>query len=187
MAEPVRRKATYEDLYGLPDNVVGEILDGELIVTPRPARRHIHAASSLGGEIVPPYHFGRGDGPGDWIIYDEPELQLGEQTLVPDLAGWPRERLLTPPEQVGIAVSPDWVCEILSPSTVQVDKVRKMPIYAQYGVPHLWLIDPAARTLDVFKLQSERWTLLATYSENDQVRAEPFVEVEIALQHLWLD
>jgi Uma2 family endonuclease len=187
MGEPVRRKATYEDLYSLPENVVGEIIDGEILVTPRPARRHVHAASSLGGEVLPPYHFGRGGGPGGWIIYDEPELELGQHILVPDLAGWRKERLVTPPEEVRIGVTPDWVCEVLSPSTVRVDKVRKMPIYAQYGVPYLWLIDPAAKTLDVFALTDGKWVLLVAFAEDDKVRAEPFQEIEIELKNLWLE
>ena len=186
MAEPAKQKATYDDLYAIPENTTGEIIDGELFVTPRPARRHVHAASTLGGEIVPPFHFGRGGGPGGWIIYHEPELQLGEHTLVPDLAGWRKERFSAQPDEVGITVPPDWVCEILSPSTVRMDKVRKMPIYAQYGVRHLWLVEPLARTLDVFKLESQRWSLLATFTENDKVRIEPFQEIEMELGNLWV-
>ena len=187
MAEAVKKQASYDDLSSLSDNMVGEIIDGELIVTPRPSRRHAVAASVLGSEILPPYQLGRGGGPGGWIIIDEPEISLGAHILVPDLAGWRKERFPASEETNWISVSPDWICEILSPKTVGLDKVRKMPIYAQQGIAHLWLVDPAERTLDVFRLESSRWALLATFIENDKVRAEPFQEVEIELGNLWLE
>ncbi len=187
MALSAKKQASYDDLFSLPDNVVGEIIDGELIATPRPSRRHGVAASVLGSEILPPYQLGRGGGPGGWIIIDEPEIYLGAHILVPDLAGWRRERFPASEETNWISVGPDWVCEILSPATVRVDKVRKMPIYAEHAVGHLWLVDPAAKTLDVFRLESGRWVLLATFIENDKVRAEPFQEVEIELGNLWLE
>jgi Uma2 family endonuclease len=185
MIEPVRKKAVYDDLFTLPENMIGEIIDGELIASPRPSSRHAYAASILGGEIVQPFHFGRGGGPGGWIILDETEILLGEHLLVPDLAGWRRERLPAPPRENWISVSPDWVCEILSPSTLRTDKIRKMPIYAQYDVAHLWLIDPFPKTLDVFKLAAGKWVLLASFVEDDKVRAEPFQEIEIELENLW--
>ena len=181
-----KRKATYEDLYSIPENMVGEIIDGELIATPRPAVRHAHTASVMGSEIVVPYHLGRG-GPGGWIILYEVEIMLGEDLLVPDLSGWRRERFPGLPKDNWISVSPDWVCEILSPSTARIDKVKKMPIYARHDVPFLWLIDPLSKTLDVFKLQSGNWLLLAAFADDGKVSAEPFQEVEIELQNLWLE
>lgn len=185
MADPMKKRATVEDLAALPENMVGEIIDGELFATPRPSRRHINAAASLGGELIPPYRFGRG-GPGGWIIYHEPEVHLGGNVLVPDLAGWRRERLITAPEEHRFVVTPDWVCEILSPTTIRVDRVKKMRIYAASGVPHVWIVDPAARTLDVFRLESGKWLLLDTYGEDDRVRAEPFQEIEIELGRFWV-
>ncbi len=131
MSEPAGKRAVYEDLFGIPENMTGEIIDGELIVTPRPSRKHVYAASSLGNLVGPPYHFGRGGGPGGWIILDEPEIELGENILVPDLAGWRRERFPLSEETNWISVVPDWVCEILSPSTIRVDKVKKMGLYAR--------------------------------------------------------
>ncbi len=186
MSEPAMRKHTYEDLYKLPENVTGEIIDGELLATPRPSFDHAHAESILGAELVPPFRLGRG-GPGGWVILVEPEIWLGEHVLVPDLAGWKRERLAGLLKEEWRSVSPDWVCEIVSPSTARTDKVRKMPIYAQYGVPYLWLVDPATRTLDIFKLESGRWSLIESFAESDRVRAEPFQEIEIELGNLWLE
>jgi Uma2 family endonuclease len=187
MSQPAKKKAEYHDLYDLPENMIGEIIDGELIATPRPSVRHTHAASVLGGEIVPPYQLGRGGGPGGWVILSETEMMLGEHLLVPDFAGWRKERFPGVPKENWISIAPDWICEILSPSTMRVDKVRKMPIYARHEIPYLWLIDPAAKTLDVFRLLSGQWVLAGTYVGNDKARAEPFLEIEIELGNFWAE
>ncbi len=187
MAVPAGKEATYEDLLNLPENMTGEIIDGELIVSPRPTRRHVDVASVLGAELVPPFRFGRGGGPGGWIIYDEPELHLGKNVIVPDLAGWRRERLSTAPDEHRFTVSPDWVCEILSPRTARIDRFRKMPIFAEHNVAFAWIIDPILRTLEVFRLESGRWLITGLYAEPVKVRAEPFEQVEIDLAGLWLE
>jgi Uma2 family endonuclease len=184
MAEPVRKEATYDDLYDLPENMTGEIIDGELIVSARPARRHLDVASFLGGELVPPFWFGRG-GPGGWIIYIEPEIHFGKHVIVPDLAGWRKERLSTLLDEHRFADPPDWVCEILSPSTARIDRVKKMRVFAEHEVPYAWLIDPILMTLEVFKLESGNWVVRGLYSEPEKVRAEPFEAVEIDLSNLW--
>lgn len=186
MSEPAKQKATYEDLYNIPENMTGEIIDGELIVSARPAWRHVHAASILGAEVLPPYQFGRGGGPGGWIICDEPEVHFDDNVLVPDLAGWKRERLSISPEEHRFTIVPDWICEIFSPSSVRIDRIKKMRIYARYAVPHVWLIDPAVKTLEVFRLESGKWLLLDTFAEDDKVRVEPFEEIEIELGNFWL-
>ncbi len=185
MAETARKRATYDDLYNISENMVGEIIDGELYVTPRPSRTHSLTASVLGSEIVPPYYTGRG-GPGGWIILIEPEISFGENIIVPDLAGWRKERFPKKEDHNWISVAPDWICEVLSPSTFRKDKIIKMSIYAQYEVPYFWLIDPLAKTLDVLRLESGKWVIAGVYAEDDKVRAEPFQEVEIELSNLWL-
>ncbi len=187
MTEPAKKQAVYEDLFSIPENMVGEIVQGELIATPRPSRRHGIAASSLGAEIGPPYQFGRGGGPGGWVILGEPEVSFGENILVPDMAGWKRERFPVEEPHNWISVAPDWVCEILSPGTARTDRVKKMPIYAQYGVSHAWLLDPILKTLEIFRLESSRWVLLGAHGGSDKVRAEPFIDVELDLGLLWLD
>jgi Uma2 family endonuclease len=185
MGAPAKREATYADLFDIPDHMIGEIINGELHSMPRPSPKHAMVVSSLGGEIVNPFSKGRG-GPGGWIILFEPELLMGKNILVPDLAGWKKERLPNLPETNWIGVSPDWVCEVLSPSTVQIDKTKKMPIYANHNVRHVWLIDPIAKTLDVFKrLHGGGWELMGSFAENDSVMAEPFHEIEINLAGLW--
>ena len=187
MSEAAKKKATYHDLYSIPENMTGEIIDGDLIVTPRPSADHAAAALALGGEIVPPYQFGRGGGPGGWIMLIEPEVKFDEDLLVPDVAGWRKERFPGKPKENWFSVVPDWICEILSPSTARKDRVLKMPIYARNAVQYVWLIDPTPKTLEVFRLESGKWVLLAVYSENDKLRAEPFQETEIDLGNFWID
>ena len=187
MAEPAGRMATYEDLHGIPENTTGEILDGELFVTPRPSPGHSNAASSLGGELVPPYRFGRG-GPGGWIILIEVEVRLSERNLlVPDLAGWREERFPGWPAENWFSSVPDWVCEILSPGPASRDRIHKMRVYADHGVQWLWLVDPKELTLEIYALESGRWVRLSAFAEDDRVRAEPFQEVEIELANLWIE
>jgi Uma2 family endonuclease len=183
---PFDRPATYEDLERLPDNLVAEIVNGELHASPRPAPPHARAGSIVGGRLTPAYDEARG-GPGGWWILDEPELHLSGDVLVPDLAGWRRSRMPHLPTTAYFPVAPDWVCEILSPSTSSLDRKQKLAIYAREGVSHAWLIDPLARTLEELRLESGRWTILATHADTEVVRAEPFTEIEIELSALWAD
>jgi Uma2 family endonuclease len=184
MGRPARRSASYEDLLRLPDNVVGEILGGELHASPRPSVRHALAASSLTGELLGPFQRGRG-GPGGWWILAEPEIHLGHDVLVPDLGGWRRERLPTLPDDAALTMAPDWVCEVISPSTSRIDRVKKLPIYSRESVAHAWIVDPSLRTLEVFRREGSDWLLILTASDDDVVRAAPFEAVEIDLLALW--
>jgi Uma2 family endonuclease len=156
------RPASYEDILRLPENKVGEIVDGELIVSPRPGPRHALASSSLGAEIGGPFGRGRG-GPGGWIILDEPELHLGPQVLVPDLAGWRRERMPALPDTAWFTLAPDWVCEVLSPSTAVVDRTRKQDISREQGIRWLWFVDPAGRTIEVLSRAEQHWILTGSF------------------------
>jgi Uma2 family endonuclease len=184
-ADSRKAPATYEDLCAVPDNRVAEIIGGELYASPRPALPHAHAASVLGGELSGPFHRGRG-GPGGWWLLNEPELHLGDDVLVPELAAWRRERLPAIPADPFLALAPDWICEVLSPATETIDRVRKLAIYAREGVQHAWLVNPLLRTLEVLRLDSGRWTLLASFEGASRVRAEPFDAIELELDALWI-
>lgn len=179
-----RKKATYADLESLPEHLVGEILEGELVVSPRPAPPHAFAAINLGSDISGPFQRGRG-GPGGWLILPEPELHFADDAIVPDLAGWRHERAPIVDAQAFITMAPDWVCEIASPSTARHDRTSKMRIYARFEVRHLWIIDPLARTLEVFRLENERWSQISAHAGDEKVRAEPFDAVELDLGSLW--
>lgn len=183
---PSRRRATYEDILALPPDVTGQIVDGEPFVSPRPANPHATASSTLGMDIGSAYQRGRG-GPGGWWIVDEPEIHLGSDVVVPDLAGWRRGRLPAIPPEAYFSLAPDWVCEVLSPSTASFDRVKKMRVFAREGVGHACLVDPAARTLEVYRLAEGRWVLLSAHEGTETVRAEPFEEVEVALADLWVE
>lgn len=184
MSATARKFATYEDLFDLPDHLVGEIIHGQLITHPRPAPKHIVTSSAIGDELVGPFQKGRG-GPGGWWILDEPELHLGPHILVPDLAGWRRERLPTMPDTAFFTLPPDWVCEVLSPGTARTDRADKMPLYAEYDVSFLWLIDPALHTLETFVLCDRRWLLEHVYQQDEEVRAVPFDAIVFPLADLW--
>jgi Uma2 family endonuclease len=180
----VKKAATYEDLLKVPEPLVAEILDGELYASPRPALPHALCASALGALLGGAFQFGRG-GPGGWWILDEPELHLAANVLVPDLTGWRRERLPVVPDAAAMDLSPDWVCEILSPSTERMDRAKKLAIYAREAVGHAWLINPIARTLEDLKRHGDGWLLLATHAADAVVRVEPFEAIELDLLLLW--
>jgi Uma2 family endonuclease len=188
VAEP-KRKATYDDVLAAPEHQVAEILDGELFLSPRPASPHARASSILGSELTGPFDRIPSDParPGGWWILDEPELHLAQDVVVPDIAGWRRERMPRIPDAAWFDLAPDWLCETLSPSTANIDRTRKLRIYAREGVRHVWLVDPLARTLEVLSLEEGRWVIAETHAGDDVVRAAPFAAVEIELARLWID
>jgi Uma2 family endonuclease len=162
-AEAVGMKARYEDVLNAPENTV---------------------ASALGMALGEPVHRGRG-GPGGWWILDEPELHLSEHVVVPDLAGWRRERLPSLPDDAYFSLAPDWVCEVLSPSTERIDRVHKLRIYAQAGVSHAWLLDPTQRIVEVLRLQGATWLIAVALAGEGVMRVEPFDAVDLDLGSLW--
>ena len=185
MVAAPRRRATYEDVLGAPENMVAEVLFGVLHTNPRPAARHAIVSSRLGSDLGGPFDRGRG-GPGGWVILFEPELHLGDDIVVPDVAGWRRDRIAQ--ADVGgafITVAPDWACEVLSPRTEATDRSDKMDIYARERVKHAWLIDPVDRTLEVYALEGDRWTRVRVARDDATVRAEPFDAIELTLASFW--
>ena len=184
MAEPAKRLATYADLEAVPPNMVAELIHGALVTHPRPTPRHALAASSLGSLLGPGFQRGQG-GPGGWIFMSEPELHFGANVVVPDLAGWRRERLPVMPETSYVETPPDWVCEILSDATERYDRNAKRDIYARAGVPYLWLLDPRSKLLEVFQLTVGHRLLAATFVGQDEIRAVPFGEIAFPLSELW--
>lgn len=183
--QPAIHYDLYTQLEQLPELLTGEILNGQLYAHPRPGGKHVSVATNLSIDIGGPFHRGRG-GPGGWRILVEPEVHLALDTevVVPDVAGWRKERLPTVPEGHKFTVVPDWVCEIFSPSTETIDKEIKMPLYAKYGVGYLWLIHPIKQTLDAYKLNSGEWESLGSFNAGESARIEPFSEISINVSDL---
>ncbi len=182
--DPAKQRATYQDVLDAPEHLVAEVLAGDLYTQPRPAGPHARAASVLGMDIGGPFDRGRG-GPGGWIILDEPELHLADDVLVNDLAGWRRDRM---PEVLDVPyfeLAPDWACEVLSKRTALRDRTLKLPIYAREGVAHVWLVNPAEKSVEVFRLDGDGYRLATVAGADQRARLEPFDAVELELSALW--
>lgn len=184
MADPAKKRATYQDVLNAPRHQVAEIIHGTLSLLPRPRALHARSSSRLGAELSGPFDRGRG-GPGGWGLLDEPELHLGEAIIVPDLAGWRRARMPEIPDVSFFTLAPDWVCEVLSPSTEQLDRADKLPLFAEHRVQHAWLLSPTARTLEVFALDGHTFRLLGVFKNDERARAAPFEAFELELGALW--
>ena len=180
------RHSPYEQLLDLPETLTGEILRGQLHAEPRPGPRHLHAASRLDRTIGRGYGDGEG-GPGGWWNLVEPEIHFLREfeVVVPDLAGWKRANMMSLPAGAYFEIAPDWICEVLSPSTASKDRGLKMPLYARYGVSYAWLVDPEARTLEAFELQGGAWSEIGRFSGNDECVVAPFDAMTVDLATLW--
>lgn len=170
--------ATYEDVLRLPPHVTGQIVFGVLHTHARPATPHTRAASLLGGDLSGPFDRGRG-GPGGWILLDEPELHFGDDVLVPDLAGYRRERMPSLPRAAHLELAPDWVCDVLSPSTSRLDRGDKRKVYARERVPWLWFVDPDGKTIEVLSLDGATYRVLDVFSGPGPARIPPFDAIEL--------
>lgn len=184
MAESARKEATYEDVLNAPEHMVAQVIDGELLLQPRPALLHAAAASALGEELGPPFKRGR-SGPGGWMLLFEPELHLAKDIVVPDLAGWKRERLPAIPDEPYFTLAPDWCCEVLSPSTHRIDRIRKARVYSRERVTHLWFVDPREHLVEVLRLDGETYRIVQSAGGDEVVRFEPFDAIELELAVLW--
>jgi Uma2 family endonuclease len=180
------RKATYRDVLEAPPHLIAEILDGELVLSPRPAGAHQSVTGKLFSFLD--QRFSRGGKPGGWLILIEPELRLGHNVNVPDLAGWRLERMpYVEDGQKQFTMAPDWICETLSPWTERDDRTRKQRIYARHRVGQLWFLHPVNRTLEVHRRHGARWLNVGAFAEDERVRAEPFADVDLDLAKLWVD
>ena len=190
MTEPISATATpaapatYQNVLDAPEHVVAELIGGTLHTHPRPAPRHARAGARLISKLGPPFDEGDG-GPGGWRIFYEPELHLAGEVLVPDLAGWCRERMPELPDTAYFTLAPDWACEILSPSTRAHDLVHKRPLYAAAAIAYLWLIDPVEQILEAFALADGHWRLIGAVEHDDAVQIPPFDAVTFQLGDLW--
>ena len=184
LSETDSRRATYQDVLDAPPDKVAEVVDGTLYIFDRPALLHARAGSGVMSAINPPFDYGRG-GPGGWWILYEPQIHLGEDIVVPDIAGWRRERMPVYPDTAYFTLAPDWVCEVLSPSTRKLDLGGKSAVYARAGVGHIWFIDPIARSLEAKVLRGGKWVAIATLHDDATVSLPPFEAISFSLGDLW--
>lgn len=184
---PARRPVSYQDVLNAPPHLIAEIIDGELSLQPRPAPAHAVATFGMASTLGSMRGRGGGGRPGGWQLMHEPELHLDAQVLVPDIAGWRLDRMPEAPRKAFITLPPDWVCEVLSPSTAKMDRTSKMRIYARFRVQHVWLVDPISRLLEVYSLSGEFWQRTHALEGHEQQRIPPFEELEIDLSQWWAD
>lgn len=194
MAEAATRFATYEDLLALGDERRHEVLGGVVEPKAAPAPGHGRAQGSVARYVGGPFDFdGSGGGAGGWWILTEVEVALSRHVVVrPDLAGWRRERLPRMDPTRLLEVAPDWVCEILSPSTENRDRVMKARYYAEAGVSHYWIVSPEARTVEAYELEppgvakERRWIRLGAWEDGDTARIAPFDAIELEVGRWFL-
>lgn len=179
------RDSLYAELEALPDYVTGEIVAGELVVSPRPGLDHAEALSEAVGQLRRGVGRGGPGGPRRWRILAEAELHLGDDVLVPDLAGWYADRLGDTRGRTVLTLAPDWVCEILSPSTAKRDRGSKADRYAMHGVRWLWLVDPAEEFIEAWELVNQRWTRLGVWTGDDVAAIAPFETLPLELCRWW--
>ena len=184
MANPAKKRATYDDILKAPAHLVAELIDGVLETHPRPVPKHAVSAARLGMSLGGPFDLGSA-GPGGSVFMVEPELHLQYDVVVPDLAAWRRARMPVITDDAFITIAPDWVCEILSPSTEMLDRNAKRRIYAEAGVAFLWLLDPRTRLLEAFQLAAGKWLLLNTVEASDPVSIAPFDAISFPLSDLF--
>ncbi len=185
MAEPLRRLASWQDILDAPEGLKAEVIDGELLLHPRPHLEHGRSQAILSGRLSPPFDLGNG-GPGGWWIVVEPDVLFGDHDIVsPDLAGWRRSALPELPKEQPISTPPDWVCEVISPTSARRDRITKTALYLSRGVPYYWLIDPELRSLEALRAERGRWVLLGAWTDGHHVAVPPFEAVDIDVGSLF--
>ena len=187
MSDAAPRFATFADLMALGEAAHCEVLAGELVEKAAPGIEHGVAQGALGAYIGGPFHYDHdGRGPGGWWIATEVDIELAAHDVVrPDVAGWRRERLPQPWGMRPIKVVPDWICEILSPSDENRDRVRKAALYASVGVADYWMLSPTERLLEAYRLEQGEWVRLGAWDDTARVRIAPFEAVELELVRLF--
>ena len=184
MLQPLKTGANYQDLCAVPELLIAELIGGDLYASARPPIPYVYAASAIAWTIGATFDHAPGES-GDWLLLNKPEIHLREDAIVPDIAAWQRDRLPKKmPDYFDFA--PDWLCEILAPNTGALDRTKKLAVYAREGVRHVWLVNPAIQTIEVLRLESQRWSLIVAHEGGVRMRAEPFDAIELDLSTLWL-
>lgn len=181
------RPATRADLDALPSSLKGELIGGVLYAMTRPRPRHQGTAANILDVLRAPFHHGRG-GPGGWLIIPEPGISLpGAEAISPDVAGWRRERMPSLPREGAFTLVPDWVCEVVSPTTRRHDSLVKSPFYAAAGVPWMWLVDVEDRLVTTYRNEGGSWAVGGPFGDETEARIAPFEAAPIDLTAWWAE
>ena len=187
-AERQRPTTTVDEWLREPAEKRYELIDGDLIEKAAPDFSHGSAQAGLIAHLHPWFHQrDGGDRPGGWWIASEVDVVLDDNGFRPDIAGWRRERVPEMPKTRPVRVRPDWICEIVSESNATTDTIKKLRRYHQAGVPHYWLLDPATRTLAVYRHAAEGYQSVLVAEAGETARAEPFEAIELRIAALFGD
>jgi Uma2 family endonuclease len=191
MMQPVRRNATLDDFWAIPEaDRFHELIAGAIIPKASPSGEHGDAQSWIISIVKPPFQRSSGGsgGPGGWWIATEVEVLLdGSEIVRPDVLGWRRDRCPARPTGNPVKHRPDWICEVVSPSNANHDTVKKLRLYHRAAIPHYWLVDPSDATLTVMRWSSDGYVMLLRAERGETVRPEPFAQIELAVGTLFGD
>lgn len=180
----VFRKAllTYDDYLQLPDDGKRyELMEGVLCLTPSPTVRHQRILRKLGFAME--NHLLR-HGLGE-VFYAPLDVVLSNTCVTqPDLL-YVSDKKKSVIEEKNIAGAPDLVVEILSPSSAAADRVSKSTIYARYGVPYFWVVDPEKNALEEFRLDEGIYVLVCSWTIEELFQPELFPGLEVRLSDLF--
>lgn len=194
---PPEGRATIEDWLRIPEEKRAELIHGRIVYHAFPGVKHGDTQAQI-SHFLRPYRGrrpgGEGGGgaalPGGWWLSQEVDMQIGDIGCRPDVVGWRRDRHARVPEadERGVVTAvPDFLCEVLSASTVRYDQGEKRDAYFRAGVPHYWMVDPTNQTLTVLEWTERGYVILRVAGPGETVRAAPFEAVEIPVEDLFLD
>ena len=180
MSQPRERSLTAAALADLEHH---EIVDGELVQKASPSFEHGDIQGTIFGRLLG--FRGRGT-PGGWWFSQEVEVELGtRQVYRPDIAGWRIARVPERPSGSPLRIAPDWVCEVLSPSTTARDLGTKLQAYHRAHVGHYWVAHPIEHLLHVYRWHETGYLLVLSATPGDVVRVEPFDVIDLDIRDIF--
>jgi Uma2 family endonuclease len=170
------RKFNVDDYMNLPNDERYELIEGDLLVVPRPALRHQFICGNIIHQIkiyLESNDVGK--------AYQEVDVLLGDNVVVPDIVFISKDRMEIAGEQ-NVQGAPDLVIEILSPSSRAYDKKKKSKLYWRYGVKEYWLVDPDANLVEVYYLEEKSWCWGGVFDPEDVLVSNlmPGLELSVA-------
>lgn len=179
----VKKLKTNDDLIAarIQDERI-ELINGEIIKRPMARAEHAAIQLEIGGELK---FLKRKEDPGGWWIMTEIDVCYNEhQCPTHDLAGWRKERMPDKPSGV-MKITPDWVCEIISPGYEKKDTLHIFNILLRHQVPYYWIVWPEDKALIAYKLIDSKYMAIESIENGGKVRIAPFEEIEFDLDYIF--